>query len=96
MTFQNKRLAAMLLLIPALLLIPLTAMYYGSGFNWTVFDFVVMGLLLLGTALLVELVLRNVKKGRNRLLLLGVVFLIMFLLWVELAVGIIGSPLAGS
>jgi hypothetical protein len=43
-----------------------------------------------------EFVLRRVKSVKNRLLICGVILLAFFLLWAELAVGVIGTPFAGS
>jgi hypothetical protein len=79
-----------------LLLIPLIAMQFTEEVNWTVFDFVVMGILLSATSLICELVLRKVKSTTNRIILCIVILLAFFIFWAELAVGIFGSPFAGS
>jgi hypothetical protein len=55
-----------------------------------------MGVLLFGTGLACELVLRKVKKPVHRLLVCGAILFALFLVWAELAVGIFGSPFAGS
>lgn len=68
----------------------------GQGFNWKPFDFFVAGILLLGTGLSIELVLRRVKSFKKRMLICGIVLFGLLLLWAELAVGIFGSPIAGS
>ncbi len=96
MTMQNKRLIGILLSAAMLLLIPLVAMQFTNEVSWTLFDFIVMGVLLFGTGLLCELVLRKVKNTRSRILICGIVLPAFFLIWVELAVGIFGSPFAGS
>ena len=96
MATQNKRLAFILLSIPLLLLIPFIAMQFTSEVDWSPFDFLVMGILLLGTGLAFELVLRKVKKTEHRIALSLAVLVIFFLIWAELAVGIIGTPFAGS
>ena len=96
MTVQNKRLISILLLAPLLLLIPLITMQFTEQVNWVLSDFIIMGLLLLSTGLIVELVLRKVKKVKPRLILIIVVLMVLFLIWAELAVGIFGTPFAGS
>lgn len=96
MLTQNKRLAGILLTVVLLLLIPFIAMQFNSGVDWSGADFIMMGALLLGTGLLCELVLRKVKKTEHRLLVCGAVLLAFLLLWAELAVGIFGTPFAGS
>jgi hypothetical protein len=96
MTFQNKRLGIILLSIATLLLLPLIAMQFTHDVDWKLPDFIIMGSLLLGTGLLVEFVLRKVKKTGYRITVCGVILLMFFLIWAELAVGVFGTPLAGS
>ena len=55
-----------------------------------------MGFLLLVTGLSSEVVLRKFKDTKQRILIVGVVLLAFFLVWAELAVGIFGTPFAGS
>lgn len=95
-TMQNKRLFLILAAVPALLLIPFIAMQFSNSVDWKMLDFIVMGVLLAGTGLLIELVLRRVKHTKDRLLICGAVLLIFLLVWAELAVGIFGTPIAGS
>lgn len=59
-------------------------------------DFVVAGVLLFGTGLTIQFVLRKVKTRKNRILICGIILLLLLLLWIELAVGIFGSPIAGN
>ncbi len=87
----------MLGVVAMLLLTPLIAMQFsGSGVVWTLSDFVIAGILLLGTGLLCELVMRKVKTRRNRLLVCGAILFALALIWVELAVGLFGTRFAGS
>lgn len=95
-TKQNKRLFIVLLIAGALLLIPLLAMTFTTEVNWKIMDFLVAGILLIGTGMLLELILRKIKTKRNRMLLGILLFLVLMMLWAELAVGIFGTPLAGS
>ena len=96
MITKNKRLTAIVLTVVLLLLIPLIAMQFSDQWDWKLFDFVVMGGLLLGTGLLCELVMRKVKKIGHRILICGAILLALLLIWAELAVGIFGTPFAGS
>ncbi|MFV8353579.1 hypothetical protein [Flavobacterium sp. XS2P14] len=93
---ENKRLIGIVLTVVVLLQIPLIAMQFTNEVNWTLFDFVVAGVLLLGTGFICELVIRKVKKTNHRILLCGVILAALLLIWIELAVGIFGTPLAGS
>jgi len=96
MLTPETRLRLILLSVGLVLLVPLIAMQFTDEVNWSVFDFVIMGGLLLGTGLLCELVLRKFKSLQSRIIICGIVLLVLFLVWAELAVGIFGSPFAGS
>lgn len=96
MVTQNKRLLGFLLSVPLLLLIPLIGMQLTTEVNWSPFDFLVAGLLLLSTAFVVELILRKVRTLKGRLVLCLLVIVLLSLLWAELAVGLLGTPFAGS
>lgn len=93
---KNKRLIIILSVIAMLLLVPFVAMQFSNDVNWAPADFLVMGALLLGTGLSCELVMRRVKSAKNRILICGATLFIFFLIWAELAVGLFGTPFAGS
>lgn len=88
---QNKRLIGIVLAVGVLLLIPVV-----KRFPWSRFDFIIAGVLLLGTGLACEVVLRNVKTLKYRLAICAVILFALFIVWAELAVGLIGTPFAGS
>jgi len=96
MITKNKRLIGIVLTVAVLLLIPLIAMQFTSEVNWSLSDFIVGGVLLLGTGLLCELVLRKVHTLKYRIIICAVILIALFLIWAELAVGIFGTPFAGS
>ncbi len=91
-----KRLTIILLAISGILLIPFIAMQFTNEVDWDSTDFIIMGVLLFGTGLLCELVLRIVKSTKYRIILCGGILFMLFLVWAELAVGIFGTPFAGS
>lgn len=96
MITQNQRLGLILLFVPLLLLVPFIAMQFTNEVDWSPFDFIVMGILLLSTGLVCELTLRVVKKNEHRIALLVGIVIVFLLIWAELAVGIFGTPFAGS
>jgi hypothetical protein len=96
MTKQNARLTGIVLTVVILLLIPFIAMQFTEEVNWTLTDFVVAGILLLGTGLMCEIVMRMVRKIRYRIIIIAIILAALFLIWAELAVGIFGTPFAGS
>jgi len=93
---NNKRLFWFLITVFILLLIPLVSMQFSTEADWSLQDFVVMGALLLGTVLFLEVVLRNVSKRDIRIALIALILVLFFLIWAELAVGIFGTPFGGS
>lgn len=96
MLTQNKRFFAILLIVGLILLIPFIAMQFTAEVNWSLFDFIIMGSLLLSVGILSDFVLRKVKNTQYRIGILALVLIVFFLIWAELAVGIFGSPFAGS
>ncbi|MFC3362992.1 hypothetical protein ACFOG5_07385 [Pedobacter fastidiosus] len=85
---SSKRRITIILIVTALILsIPLIAMQFTSEVKWTPTDFITAGILLLSTGLATELVIRNMKIGTFRTILLLVILLALFLIWAELAVG---------
>jgi len=93
---KYKRLNIILIIIALLLLIPLIAMQFTDEVNWSILDFVIAGTLLLGTGVLCELALRKIKSFKYRLAILTCILLVLLAIWAELAVGIFGTPFAGS
>lgn len=92
----NKRFFIILLIVGFILLIPFIAMRFTDQVNWEAFDFLVMGTVLLSSGILAEFVLRQVKNTEYRIGILAILFILFLLIWAELAVGIFGSPFAGS
>ena len=79
-----------------MLLIPLIGTTITDEINWSTFDFIIMGSLLIALSIGINLVSTRVKNLKNRFLYIGILVLIFILIWAELAVGIFGTPLAGS
>jgi len=96
LTHQNKRLITILAVALSILSIPLIAMGFTNEVNWSTFDFLVVGILLIGTGLVLEFILRKIKTLRYRIILGIVLFVVLLMVWAELAVGIFGTPFAGS
>jgi ABC-type Mn2+/Zn2+ transport system permease subunit len=93
---KNKRLAGILLTMGILLMVPLVAMQFTNEVDWSLFDFVVMGSLLLIVGLTAEFSLRKIKTTKNRIIAIAIILFIFLLIWAELAVGVFGTPFAGS
>ncbi len=75
----------------SILLIPLIAMMFTNEVNWNLFDFVVMGVLLFSTGLAYVLISRVSDSTAYRIAVGIAAAAGLLLIWVNLAVGIIGS-----
>lgn len=96
MIAQNKRWIVILGSATLILLVPLIAMQFTNEVNWELSDFIIAGILLFGTGSMLEVFMRKVKNKRNRIVLIVILVGLLILTWIELAVGIFGSPIAGS
>jgi hypothetical protein len=85
-----------LLVSAAILLVPLVAMQFTNEVVWTLSDFVVAGVLLVGTGLAFAAGMRKARSVRNRAIFGAAILVAFLLVWAELAVGIFGTPFAGS
>lgn len=92
---QNKRFIIILLISFSLLLIPFLAMQFTDEVNWTTADFIVAGGLLVGTGLISEIIMRKIKNIKYKMGLIVAILFVVILIWIELAVGIFGTPFGG-
>lgn len=90
----NKKWAVFLPLL--LLLIPLIGMLFSNEVNWSFFDFIIMGILILVMSFGIKLVLKTTPKKMYRILIIGIILILFLLVWAELAVGVFETPFAGS
>ncbi|MCM8567995.1 hypothetical protein NE848_01275 [Gramella jeungdoensis] len=93
---KTKRLLIILSIVGILLLIPIIAMQFTNEIAWSFTDFLIMGILLLATGMGIELTISIVSSSKNRVIAIGAILLIFFLIWAELAVGIFGTVFAGT
>lgn len=79
-----------------LLLFPLVGTLVSNEVNWSFFDFIVMGILILSMSFGIKHVVTTIKNTNYRILIIGMILLVFILIWVELAVGIFDTPFAGN
>ena len=94
--FGSKQFLRVLAGTAAILLIPFVAMQFTREVNWTASDFVIAAILLAGTGLLFELAAAKLRTRKSRLIAIAVIGFCFVFVWAELAVGLVGSPFAGS
>jgi hypothetical protein len=83
-----KRIVTYIIIVFAILSIPLLAMQFISEVNWTLFDFLTAGFLLITTLTLIEIILRNIKNKTFKITAFFVIIFLFLLIWGELSVGI--------
>ena len=79
-----------------LLLIPFVGMQYSKEVNWSLNDFIIMGVILLSFGISINKIIYHVGGFNRRVILISTLIILFFLLWAELAVGLFNSPFAGS
>ncbi len=79
-----------------LLLFPLLGMLVSTEIKWGVFDFIIMGIFLTAFSLGINQAFKKSKNIKFRIFIVGIIILLFFLVWAELAIGIIGTPFAGN
>jgi hypothetical protein len=93
---KKNRLKIILGAAAIILIIPLIVMQFTNEVNWNLTDFIVAGLLLFVTGLLVEFALRKAKNPKFKTLAIIAIVILSLLIWAELAIGLLGTPFAGS
>jgi len=79
-----------------LLLIPLIGTLVSNEVNWSFFDFIIMGILILSMSFGIQQVLKTTNNRMYRILIIGVILFLFLLVWAQLAVGIFDTPIAGN
>jgi uncharacterized membrane protein len=85
-----------LISVAILLLVPFIAMQFTAEVQWSAFDFLVAGILLSALGFSVDFILKKSRDSQKRLFWVLTIVCLFLLLWIEIAVGIFGSPIAGS
>ena len=85
-----------LIIFGFLLSIILLLNFISDEFDWNIFDFIVLIIIMTFTAALFEIVSRIIKTKKNQKILFIFIVIIFLLIWAELGVGIFDSPFAGD
>lgn len=90
-----QRFLRIIIVAALILLMPLVGMWLELGVNWSTFDFIIMGALLVGAGIAYEVIVATVAR-RHRVLTLVLIIAAAAVIWGELAVGIFSSLFAGN
>lgn len=94
---KKKNIIRSVLAAELILLVPLLAMVFSiEGWGWGVADFIVVGILLAGVGFAYQMIVTGMKNNARQAAIGIVLAVAMVLIWMELAVGIFGTPFAGS
>ena len=78
------------------LLVPLIAMQFSEEWDWKLPDFIIIGILLAGVGVGLQMIISGAEYSARRAVVGLLLAAVMILAWMELAVGIFGTPFAGS
>jgi len=90
------RLLRLAVIVLAILLIPFVGMQLHADVAWSMADFVLATLILYGAGVIYEIIRTILTTSRQRMLVGIGLAVIVFVGWVELAVGVFGTSFAGS
>ena len=79
-----------------LLVVAIAERLQPSEVNWSGFDYLIAGLLVFAAGFSLETVMHRWRQHKMRWWIIALILGVFALLWLELAVGIFGSPIAGS
>lgn len=83
---KKKNIINILFVVGIILLIPLFGNFFIDGWDWGVIDFIVIGLMLFITGLIIDLAARKIKNPAYRAIVIIGIVIVFLLGWVELAV----------
>ncbi|MBC36021.1 MAG: hypothetical protein CL663_08285 [Bacteroidetes bacterium] len=93
---NSKRLFLIFTIVLIILLIPFMTMQFNNEVSWSIIDFILAGSLLFVTGIIINHILTKIKGSRPKLLLILVAIFLIFLVFMELGVGIFNTPFAGN
>lgn len=96
MAMQSKNIINITLGAVFILLMLMLVNHFSDEVDWKIGDFIVMGILLLSAGLAYELIAKRMSTTAYRIAVAIAIGIVILLIWAELAVGIFGSPFAGS
>ena len=95
MGMQTKDITRIIIGAALILLVPLVAMQFTDEVKWDLRDFITFGILLVMAGLIFQLVMKKVST-KHRGVIAAAFIVAILLIWAELAVGVFGTPFAGS
>lgn len=94
-TTHIKSIVRVVLVTVFVLMVPLVAMQFTEEVNWGLEDFIIIGVLLIGTGLIYEFGVKPIRNSSYRLIAGVTLVVALFLIWAQLAVGLLEKLLTG-
>lgn len=91
-----QRILRLIAIVLMILAIPFIGMQLRADVAWSMADFVLAAIVLCGAGVVYEIIRTILNTPRQRMLVGIGIAVIVFVGWVELAVGVFGTPFAGS
>ena len=95
-SISKNQVLTVLVIVSTLLTIPLIAMQFTTEVQWELLYFVIAAAILISVGMFIAFVMNQPVLQKYRWFIISAVVLVFVLLWMELAVGLFGSPIAGS
>lgn len=93
---RYKVISAAVLITALALAANLAAMQFTDRVSWSAFDFALISVFLLGFGVAIEFAVSAFRKSTHKLVVGAAVVAVAAVLFVELSVGLVSSPIAGS
>lgn len=93
---MTKSILRIVIIDAIILLTALLIMQFTDEVNWSPLDFAFMGLLIFVAGIGIELSLKKLANPLYKIIVCVAILALALLVWAEAAVGIFGTPFAGS
>ncbi|HLA03622.1 MAG TPA: hypothetical protein VJ065_00120 [Patescibacteria group bacterium] len=85
---SNKNIVRIAIVVGLILLVPLLGNQFIDGWNWTLGDFIVIGVLLFGTGFAIDFAARNLTNPVHRSLAVIAIVAMLLLIWAGMVANI--------
>lgn len=93
---RHKAIAVLVVVAGIAMLANLVAMQVTDEVNWSAFDFAALSVFMLGVGVVLEVATGEFRTSARKFAIGAAVVGAAAIVFIELAVGIVGSPIAGS
>ena len=85
---SNKNIVRIAIVVGLILLVPLLGNQFIDGWNWTLGDFIVIGVLLFGTGLAIDFAVRKITNPIHRVFVIIAIVAMLLLIWAGMVANI--------